>query len=150
MTNTKVKDCLYFYVKMIVEFENCLKSTYHLEGVPYHDLGKIPKNGVIQLNKFDCNYRFHGSGCTFNVGSIEVGYDFYINLENYIITSPWKFMRFIESYSDEKVSEAEVVNKLASLNSQGIVTKVYEEYLVYEVSFSWFYSFNIKEHKTNS
>jgi hypothetical protein len=136
MNEIQAKELLSTYVDIILKCENCLKDNYNLENIPYLHKGEIPKSGTMQFEGRLLKYNFHGSGCTFELGVIELSYDIYIDRENYIVTSPWKFLQFIKSYLKQasEINEIQIANYLEKFSNEKIVKKVYPDYLVYEIN----------------
>jgi len=92
-------------------------------------------------------YNFHGIGCTFILGPIELDYDIYIDRENYIVVSPWGFSLFVNTFLklEENYTEAQITDWLEMLNDKKIIKKIYNEYFVYEVDLKWYYAYkNLK------
>ena len=139
MTEETIKKTLATYVGLILKCETLLKKNYNLTSIPYLHKGDIPKNGVLQIDNSMLSYNFHGSGCTFMLGNIELSYDVYADRENYIVTSPWKFQQFVNSYLTEKITEAQIADYLELFDKKNIVKRVYPDYLVYAINFEWYY-----------
>ena len=129
------------YVSLIKMCEGCLIDKFALDSVPYANQKIVSKEGDINAENIPFSYRFHGSGCRFIInGNIELDYDVYLTLENYIVTSPWKFMRFFETYykSDTViVTQADIGNWLDTLLVTGVITKLFPEYAVYSIDLRW-------------
>jgi hypothetical protein len=138
----KIQELLFTYVDLILQCEGYIKKAYNLESIPYLNKDKIPKSGEVQSNDQLLEYNFHGSGCTFLLGSIELDYDIYLDRENYIVVSPWGVTRFVNSYQElgASITEIQAADWLVMLNSKGIVNKIFDNYLVYEVSFDWYHA----------
>lgn len=140
MTNIQIEEILFKFISVILQCENLIGKEYNLKGIPYLNKDKIPKTGKIQGVEAQLEYRFHGSGCTFNLGSIELDYSIYIDRENYITISPWGFSCFVNTYTKIEIpyTEAQVLEWLEMLNAQKLISKIQEGYFVYEVSFEWY------------
>lgn len=122
------------YTHHILEFERVLMKQYNLTKLPYISLSEFPRRGILQVGSKTYEYNFHGSGCTFSSGVIEVNYDAYIDRDNYLIASPWKFMTFIKTLSDNiDLTEEEALKILEKLAKDGFVNKIYDNYSVYEI-----------------
>lgn len=138
---------IFRYLNEILEFENELKNVYQLQDIPFNELDKFPKSGLLVLNQKNIEYSYHGNGCTFKYDDIEITYDIYANRVNYIATSPFSIMTYINSYSFKKdhnekpVTQVEVLKYLDELSILGAVKKIFENYLVYEISLVWYANF---------
>jgi hypothetical protein len=135
-----IKDCLFDYVKIILQFEEALTDTYNLTENPYRCKSLFfPKTGTVKTADKTFVYRFHGGGCSFEIGGIEVHYNYYIPEPNYIVTEPWKFWRFVATYLPKKDMTKDVIaGILKKLSDEKILRKMYPDYLVYQIDFSWF------------
>lgn len=136
-----IKDCLFRYVQIILQFEKALIEVYHLHDHPYQSQKLFPRTGTVKSGDDLFDYRFHGSGCSLKFQNLEIHFDYYIVLEDYISTNPWKFTEFIKGYWANKeslpsIDKVEVA--LIELNQSSIIKKTYPDYLVYQISFSWF------------
>lgn len=139
---TIIKDCLFEYVQIILKFEQELIDTYNLEDNPYQCQRLFPRTGIIAVKTEVFEYRFHGSGCSFNFSGIEVYYDYKISDLDYITIVSWKFWRFVvtsllKKKRDELTIE-QVADTLEQLNTERIIKKNHPSYLNYQISFSWF------------
>jgi hypothetical protein len=143
MTDEQKQELLYNYIGMVLKCEGLLMKNYNLESIPYLNKRSIPKSSKLLLDGVELEYNFHGSGCSFILGSIELDYDIYVDRENYIVISPWGFMLFINSFLKPvtNYTEEQIAEWLETLNSKGIINKIYQEYFVYEVSFTWYKAF---------
>jgi hypothetical protein len=140
MTDEQMQELLLTYVDVILKCENGIKETYRLESIPYLNKDRIPKSNKLLVEGVQLEYNFHGSGCTFIYGSIELDYDIYIDREDYIVVSLWGFTIFVNSFlkPETNYSELQILEWLEILNAQKKINKIYEEYFVYEVSLSWY------------
>lgn len=136
----KIQELLFTYVDLILVCEGHIKKAYNLQSIPYLNKDKIPKREHLQFDNETLEYDFHGSGCTFKFGPIEINYDIYLDRENYIVTSAYKFTTFINSYldSDSKITESQISIMLKKLEDKRIINKIYENYFVYEINFEWY------------
>jgi hypothetical protein len=123
--------------------KNIIEKWYSLNSIPYLNKDKIPKAGKLENDGIHLEYKFHGSGCTFILDSIELDYSIYADQENYIVVSPWGFTCFVNTYLNTNTSytEAQVAEWLELLNFKDVINKIYEGYFVYEVSFAWYKAF---------
>ena len=132
------------YVSRILNFEANLKDEYSLIDHPYNELKKIPKTNVLTTANGEWSYHFHGIGCIFQQKETIVRYSIYVNQENYIVTSPFDFLEFInsldEQYSSLGITMEEVVTAFDEVAEQGMVKKIFDDYFVYEISINWYYS----------
>jgi hypothetical protein len=142
-----IQHCLSDYVRLILLFEQTLTQRYQLTDNPYSCQNSFQRRGVLIGETSDFEYRFHGKGCSFNYQGFEVHYGYYITLKDYITTSPWSFWRFVVSRSresnllDEPTLE-DVFSNLEALCKYGIVEKPNPDFFEYQISFSWFKSFD--------
>ncbi|WP_442159787.1 DUF6896 domain-containing protein, partial [Rhizobium leguminosarum] len=72
-----------------------MKHIYDLPDNPFKCQSLYPRSGSIETRVGYFKYNFHGIGCSFENGNLEVHYDYNIVADNYLTTSPWKFWRFI-------------------------------------------------------
>lgn len=144
MTNEQIQELLFKYVEVILKCEGIINKYYGLSGIPYLNKDKIPKSNKLKLDEVQLEYNFHGIGCTFILGPIELDYSIYVDRENYIVVSPWGFTNFVNTFLRLEVdyTEAQISEWLEILNDKRIIKKIFPEYLVYEISFKWFYAFN--------
>lgn len=133
---------LYFYVNYILRCEKIIKDEYSLTDHPYLNKKRIPKKGEVIFNGGFLEYNFHGSGCSFLFENIDIDYDIYIDRSNYIVTSPWKFKKFIDSFSRNVIDERDVEQWLEILKDNGVVEKVFTDYSIFEISFEWYSNYN--------
>lgn len=143
ITEIEIQRLIFAYVDLILKCENSLREKFNIDGIPYAHQKITSKTGELNINATPLEYNFHGSACTIVFGSIELNYDVYLDRENYIVTSPWKFMRFINSYRQQttEINESIVTEYLQTLSRSGMISKVYKNYLVYEINFNWYVSF---------
>jgi hypothetical protein len=144
MTNNDFIILIRNYVFRILNFEEALKKEYNLTDHPFNVLNKIPKSGILTKENEVWNYKVHGSGCTFHQNEIVVRYSIYSNQDNYIVTSSFDFLEFInslgEQYSKLGITMEQVISLFDEIAKLGIVKKLFEDYSVYEISFKWYNS----------
>jgi len=143
MIDMQTQEFLYNYVDVILKCERGIMENYDLDSIPYLNQGRIPKRNKFLLDGIDLEYNFHGSGCTFILGSVELDYCIYIDREDYIVVSPWGFTCFVNTFlkSDVIYTEAQIAEWLEGFNNLAIINKIYDEYLVYEISLTWYKAF---------
>lgn len=139
MTNEQLKDYLITYTKEILAFEKELLNFYNLKNtILFNELGSIPKTGTILCNGKNIKYHFHGNGCTFEYDTVKVQYSIYTDRENYIATTPFEFMVFINSMIRE--NDVDAINQYMSLaylnilERNGLVSKIFKEFYVFEIN----------------
>ena len=74
---------------------------YSLKDNPYKCQSSFPRKDIVKSANEVFDYRYHGAGCSFECSNFEVHYDYDITRSNYIITSPWKFGRFVATYLNQ-------------------------------------------------
>lgn len=148
MTNNHIEDILFKFTEVILLCENIIEKEYGLNSIPYLNQKKIPRTAKLQHGEVQLEYRFHGSGCALSVGKIELDYCIYPDRENYIVVSPWGLYCFINTYlkTENAYTETQVAEWLNMLNAKKIIHKIYEGYLVYEISFEWYNEFKTDIH----
>lgn len=138
MTRDKVIRYLSAYVADIIAFEGELMKVYNLDEIPFNELGRVPKAGVVFAGKKEMKYHFHGNGCTFIYDNVKVGYSIYTDRKNYIATAPFEFMEFINSFdkdmSDMAIAEKDSLEYLSILEEEGFVSRIFKEFYVYEIN----------------
>jgi hypothetical protein len=141
-----IKDCLFDYVRIILKFEKALMDTYNLQENPYQCQRLFPRIGKVMIRNEVFDYRFHGAGCSFTYSDLEVHYDYYIPDDDYIMTVPWKFWRFVatslQKSGGSEITIDEVADTLESLNNEGVIQKRLPDYLQYQIKFSWFENYS--------
>ena len=142
----EVREMLFAYARKVIIFEKCLIENYNLLGHPYNEQSKFPKSGHVSLNNEDIEYSFHGRGCTIIWGQVEIGYDVYVTEKNYITVSPWKFLRFIQTFyhnqNSKQLTQRDSLNYLEELRVEDIIYKLNEEFMEYQIRMDWFESHN--------
>jgi formate-dependent nitrite reductase cytochrome c552 subunit len=140
MNKEEMQHLLIAYVDLILKCENALRKYYGLDNIPYLETDKFPKKSKISTNELSFEYHFHGSGCTILLEKIELHYDIYVDRSNYLVTSPWKFMKFANGYLQtyNQLTEVQIAEWLKILSDENILKIIYEDYLVYEISFKWY------------
>jgi hypothetical protein len=147
MTNEATfKECLFNYVRLILSFEQSLVLKYNLEDNPYSCQSLFPRKGTIDTENGLFEYRFHGSGCSFDNKIYEVHYDYHIVEADYITTVPWKFWRFVVSEQRRRafkdLTQEDVGVALKELDQAGVLKRLYPEYSVFGISFSWYTNYD--------
>jgi hypothetical protein len=132
--------CLYAYVDFFLWCEDELRKHFHFDGISWLNQKITGVRGSFDIEGNNFEFHFHGSGCSITYKSLQLHYDVYITLEDYLEISPWKFMRFMVTYLNlENEIQCElIVEYLSQLNGTGPVTKINENYEVYSVSFAWY------------
>lgn len=74
---------IYSYAKLVLEFEMELKIKFDLTSVRWLRIEEFQKVGSVIFRSQEVQYRFHGSGCTFSVGNLEVNYNVYVSEIDY-------------------------------------------------------------------
>jgi len=136
------EDCLFEYAKIILRFEKALVDTYRLGDNPYQCQRLFPSAGTVMSDNEVFEYRFHGRGCSFNYADLEVHYDYNIPEEDYIMTVPWKFWRFADTFLTKNrevtIPIDQIADMLEKLNEKGVIQKVHPDFLQYQIGFSWY------------
>ena len=142
MTGFEIKTLLSTYVELILKCENILKEKYEIEEIPYANQKKLPKRNEINSRAGLLKYNFHGAGCTFFLSEVELSYDVDLTCKNYLVTSPWKYSQFLNSYLilEDRIKEEEVDSFFLQFEKEGILDRVMSEYWNFRINFDWFYS----------
>lgn len=143
MTIEDIKVYLIVYIDLILKCEQNLKTHYHIDGIPYANQEALPKTNEIQTADGLLKYNFHGSGCTIFLDKVELSYDVYLPSSDYLVTSPWKFLQFLNCYSnkDEKINEEFVTACFTQLEDEKILIRVIDGYWCFVISFKWHNNF---------
>lgn len=135
---SKVSEAIFSYTDWIERFEKALMKEYNLKSIPFLNQSIIPRNSSILIDGEIIKFKFHGSGCSLQSEFFDLSYDVYVDRDNYIVTSPWKFMCFINSFFKMSITEQDSANWLISASKENIVNRVFEDYLVYEINIEWY------------
>ncbi|HEX8562837.1 MAG TPA: hypothetical protein VF676_07655 [Flavobacterium sp.] len=116
-----MENILQKYLELIRDFQEKLKSEYHITENPWVHAGKrVPNSGLIG----DYSYQYHGSGVTINKSGIICEYDVAPLSEYEIKFSLWKFNAFIKSHPEFKslnYDDKYVKGELDSLVIRGVL-----------------------------
>lgn len=126
------------YVSFIKNFELLLKKKYDFDKNPVLVAGTLfERAGRIS----EIDYRFHGTGCTFQLNGITCAYDISI-FEDEIQFSLWEFSEFIKThpnFSKNNYSSEFIENELSKLIEERklawlvIMGRIYKTYRVLQI-----------------
>lgn len=89
------------------------------------------------INEQNVKYSFHGNGCTLICDKFELTYSIYTDRENHIATAPFEFMQYVNTYflkDQTLISQADALQYLKMLESEGVVSRIFEFHNVYAIN----------------
>lgn len=143
INGAEIEELLFNYLKLILKIERSLNEYFGFTGIPYANQKITSKTGRLIVDGSVLTFNFHAIGCSCQFDSIVLDYDIYLDRNNYVVTSPWQLMRFVNSYQDEpgKIDQTQALQFLTVLSEKGIVSKIFESYLIYSIDFEWYASY---------
>jgi hypothetical protein len=126
--HSDIEKVLFSFTTYIKRFHEHLVAKYQLTDIPYNVKGReFPKKGIENIDDDDVEYQFHGGGCTFKWGEIEINYDIDASSVHGITISGYPIGKFIQTSPQFKFlpyidySYAEMQPVLESLEKKGVL-----------------------------
>ena len=146
VNHNKIQNIIIF-IRLIRDFENSLIEKYQLNSIPYCVAGKeFPKKGHIDVNDSKFNYNFHGAGCTFFSNNTKISYNTAPILQEDINVKKipssiklgiWGYQEFLMTYTNEQVTQEEILEIFLEFEKEGIIKRISPKYLQFEISSYW-------------
>ena len=138
-----VKTYLLKLAILVKHLEKELVKRYSLKNIPYNEVGKaLPREGTFVFLSCTIYYKFHGAGCLFRINNIELDYDVAPLSSNNIKLSPWKFLNFLKTCSNNEndikaLDQKQVFDILLEFEKCGILIKTPESIGTFEIQENW-------------
>jgi len=125
---TDIEKVLFSFTHYVKRFHEHLVAKYQLTDIPYNVQGReFPKTGIENIDDVDVEYQFHGGGCTFKWGNIEINYNIDASSVHGITISCYPIEKFIQTapqfkhlpYANYSYDEMQPV--LESLEKKGVL-----------------------------